>query len=94
MPAVQKFPSPMSCSFVTDPWEHVIAAGIGIAFANGVVQFEAKTAADLEQSIEQAKSAQKRRFIGRCQKHGGEIPLLFSSYAKGAVRCIKCHKSV
>ena len=58
----------MSCSFVTDPWEHVIAAGIGIAFANGVVQFEAKTAADLEQSIEQAKSAQKRRFIGQYEK--------------------------
>jgi len=56
--AVRKLP------LMRNPWEHVIGIGVGVWAANGIVQFEERMAIDVEKTLEDAKAAQKRRFIG------------------------------
>lgn len=48
----------------TDPWEHVIAIGLGSAFGNAVANWEVKLQEDLDKKLQEVSSANKKRFIG------------------------------
>jgi hypothetical protein len=47
-----------------EPWKHVLGAGLGAVCADAIVKYEAKTAIELEQQIEESKKANRRRFQG------------------------------
>lgn len=47
-----------------DPWEHVIAIGLGSAFGNAVANWEVKLQEDLDKKLQEVSSANKKRFIG------------------------------
>ena len=49
---------------ISDPWEHVLAIGIGAVFGNQLVKWEAKVEEDLDKLLEKAKAANERRYIG------------------------------
>ncbi|OAE26598.1 hypothetical protein AXG93_4542s1190 [Marchantia polymorpha subsp. ruderalis] len=49
-----------------DPWEHVLAMGLGSAFGNAVVKWEDHLQVQLDKLIEDAKTSNNKRYLGRC----------------------------
>ena len=49
---------------ISDPWEHVLALGLGAVFGNQLVKWEAKVEEDLDKLLHKAKEANERRYIG------------------------------
>ena len=49
---------------ILDPWEHVLAIGIGAVFGNQLVKWEAKVEEDLDKLLKKAKVANEHCYIG------------------------------
>lgn len=50
---------------VTDPWEHLLAMGLGAGFGNAVAKWEVRLQEDLDKKLSEVQSANKKRFIGK-----------------------------
>ncbi|CAM6118926.1 unnamed protein product [Calypogeia fissa] len=46
------------------PWEHLLAIGLGSSFGNWLVKWEENLQVDLDKSVEEAKNANKKRYLG------------------------------
>ncbi len=51
------------CGFL-DPWEHVLAVGLGAAFGNAMAKWEVHLQEELDKRLQEVQSANKKRFIG------------------------------
>jgi len=57
----------------TDPWEHVLAIGLGAGFGNAVANWEVRLQEDLDKKLSEVQTANNKRYIGKrfvCQLCG------------------------
>lgn len=47
-----------------DPWEHVLAIGLGSAFGNAMAKWEVKLQEDLDKKLLEVQNANNKRYIG------------------------------
>ena len=48
----------------TDPWEHLIAMGLGAGFGNAVAKWEVRLEEDLDKKLSEVQTANNKRYIG------------------------------
>lgn len=54
---------------VTDPWEHLLAIGLGAGFGNAVANWEVRLQEDLDKKLSEVQSANNKRYIGKNASH-------------------------
>lgn len=47
-----------------DPWEHLLAIGLGAGFGNAVASWEVRLQEDLDKKLQEVQSANNKRYIG------------------------------
>lgn len=48
----------------TDPWEHLLAIGLGAGFGNAVAKWEVRLQEDLDKKLLEVQNANNKRYIG------------------------------
>ena len=48
----------------TDPWEHLLAIGLGAGFGNAVANWEVRLQEDLDKKLSEVQTANNKRYIG------------------------------
>ena len=48
----------------SDPWEHLLAMGLGAGFGNAVAKWEVRLEEDLDKKLSEVKTANNKRYIG------------------------------
>lgn len=54
---------------MTDPWEHLLAMGLGAGFGNAVANWEVRLQEDLDKKLLEVQSANSKRYIGKNASH-------------------------
>jgi hypothetical protein len=47
-----------------DPWEHLLAIGLGAGFGNAVAKWEVRLQEDLDKKLSEVQTANNKRYLG------------------------------